>query len=137
MKVELLWIGKVRTDEKVIPRHWSCSDVEGTLVIDDRYADGLTGIKPGDRTIVIFQFHKSRDFTLHDLIQHPRGDFTREKRGVFDLCSPIRPNPIGMSVVKVISIVGNRVHVKGLDMVDGTPILDIKPFRHVTEEGHE
>ncbi len=47
--------------------------------------------------------------------------------GVFSICSPIRPNPIGMSVLEVLGRKGNVIYVKGLDMVDGTPILDIKP----------
>jgi tRNA (Thr-GGU) A37 N-methylase len=47
--------------------------------------------------------------------------------GVFSICSPIRPNPIGMSLLEVVGIEGNRISVKGLDMEDGTPILDLKP----------
>lgn len=48
--------------------------------------------------------------------------------GIFSICSPVRPNPIGMSVLKVLGVEGNVVHVRGLDMRDGSPILDIKPY---------
>ena len=48
--------------------------------------------------------------------------------GVFSICSPVRPNPIGMSIVQVVDIQGNILQVRGLDMVDGTPVLDIKPW---------
>jgi len=47
--------------------------------------------------------------------------------GVFSISSPVRPNPIGMSVVEVLGLEGNVIHIKGLDMIDGTPVLDIKP----------
>ncbi|MBW2264747.1 MAG: SAM-dependent methyltransferase, partial [Deltaproteobacteria bacterium] len=52
--------------------------------------------------------------------------------GVFSICSPFRPNPIGMSVLKVVEVSGNTIFVRGLDMIDGTPILDIKP--HVVDK---
>jgi len=48
--------------------------------------------------------------------------------GVFSICSPVRPNPIGLSVLEVIEREGSRIHVKGIDMINGTPILDIKPY---------
>jgi tRNA-Thr(GGU) m(6)t(6)A37 methyltransferase TsaA len=134
MQIVMLPIGVVRTDAKEIPKHWSCSNAEGTLIIEEQYRQGLYGIKRGDRIIVIFCFHKSRGFTAHDITQHPRGDTTREKLGVFDICSPIRPNPIGMSIVEVTDIRDSVISIKGLDMIDGTPILDIKPSRHIMQQ---
>jgi len=122
-------IGTVHTETTQIPRFWSCSDVEGTLLIDEKYREGLKGINPGDRIVVIFCFHESRSFEEKDLTQHPRGDATREKKGVFNICSPIRPNPVGMSVVTVLAIDKNILSVRGIDMRNGTPILDIKPYR--------
>ncbi len=99
------------------------------LRIDEKYREGLKGINPGDRIVVIFCFHESRAFEEKDLTQHPRGDATREKKGVFNICSPIRPNPVGMSIVTVLAIDNTALSVKGIDMRDGTPILDIKPYR--------
>lgn len=129
MSIEMTPIGTVHTDVKEIPRFWSVSDVEGTILLDEQYREGLKGINPGDRIVVIFYFHQSRTFEKKDLTQYPRGDTTREKKGVFNICSPIRPNPLGMSVLTVLAIERNVLFVTGIDMRDGTPILDIKPYR--------
>ena len=118
-------IGFVRTSALSVPRHWSVSDVEGTLVIDEIYREGLKDIQKGQDIVVIFHFHKSRAFSPADLAQTPPH---RDRRmGVFSICSPFRPNPIGLSVLKVLDTSGNEISVRGLDMIDGTPILDIKP----------
>lgn len=127
MKIEFKPIGFVETDFSSAPRHWTISDVEGMIVIDKMYTEGLKDIKIGENIIVIFHFHKSKEFNLHHLIQTPPHHY--EKLGVFSTCSPIRPNPIGMSVLEVLKIEGNIIYVKRLDMVDGTPILDIKPIK--------
>lgn len=126
MKIEFRPIGFVKTDAETVPRHWAVSDVEGMIIIDEMYTEGLRDIKIGEDIIVIFHFHKSKDFDSHHLIQTP--PHKNEKLGVFSTCSPVRPNPIGMSVLKVLDIEENIIHVKGLDMIDGTPILDIKPI---------
>ena len=126
MKIEMKAIGTIHTKEKNIPRHWTLSDVEGTLVIDENYLDGLRDIHAGERIVVLFYFHKSPDFALNYLCQTPPQG--QEPMGVFSICSPVRPNPIGMSIVQVVDIQGNVLQVRGLDMVDGTPVLDIKPW---------
>lgn len=125
MRMEMKPIGFVRTDAETVPRHWTVSDVKGMLVIDESYMEGLKDIHPGQRIVVIFHFHKSPKFTPHFLVQKP--PHRNRKAGVFSTCSPIRPNPIGMSVLQVVSVQKNTVYVKGLDMLNGTPILDIKP----------
>ena len=119
-------IGYVRTDVDNVPRHWTLSDVEGTLTIDEQYLEGLKDIGPAQRIVVIFHFHKSPEFTSQFLSQKP--PHRKKPLGVFSICSPIRPNPIGMSVVEVLEVRRNVIHVRGLDMLDGTPILDIKPL---------
>jgi len=126
---EIKPIGWVRTEATQLPRSWTDSDVEGELVIEKKYILGLKDIQPGEKIVVIFQFHQSRPFFPEDLAQHPRGDLARPKKGVFSICSPYRPNPIGMSVLTVTAVKENVIAVKGLDMIDGTPILDIKPYR--------
>jgi len=126
MGIELRAIGLVRTDVEVLPRHWSISDVEGTLVFDEEYSEGLRDIEGGQRIVVIFHFHRSPGFSP-DLLRQTSGHTGREM-GVFSTCSPIRPNPIGMSVVEVLGIIGANIDVRRLDMLDGTPILDIKPY---------
>ena len=125
MSIELRPIGFVRTDVQELPRHWSVSDVEGTLVIGEEYSEGLQGIEAGQRLVVIFHFHRSPDFSA-GLLRQTSGQTGRET-GVFGTCSPLRPNPIGMSVLEVLGIRGVSIDVKRLDMLDGTPVLDIKP----------
>jgi tRNA-Thr(GGU) m(6)t(6)A37 methyltransferase TsaA len=126
MPVVLEPIGVVRTEAAEIPHHWSVSDVEGTLVIDEAYREGLKDIRPGDRIVVIFHFHRSPPFSSEYLVQKP--PHREQRMGVFSICSPRRPNPIGLSVLEVLETDGTRIRVKGVDMLDGTPILDIKPF---------
>ena len=126
MKIELKPIGFLRTDEKNIPRHWTVSAVEGTLIIDEKYLEGCKDIKAGQRIVVLFYFHQSPEFTPDQLSQTPPN--RSEKRGVFSICSPLRPNPIGLSVLDVLGLENNAIHVRRVDMVDGTPILDIKPY---------
>jgi tRNA-Thr(GGU) m(6)t(6)A37 methyltransferase TsaA len=125
MSIELKAIGFVRTEAEELPRHWSVSNVEGTLVIDEEYAEGLRDIEAGQRIVVIFYFHQSPGFSPESLRQ-TSGQHGRET-GVFSICSPVRPNPIGMSVLEVLGTRDASIDVRGLDMLDGTPILDIKP----------
>jgi tRNA-Thr(GGU) m(6)t(6)A37 methyltransferase TsaA len=130
MSISLQPIGFVKTDVEKVPRHWTVSVVEGRLVIHKQYLEGLKDIAKGQRIVVIFHFHHSPKFSPEHLIQMPR--HLNKRRGVFSICSPVRPNPIGMSVLEVLEKSNNIIHVRGLDMVDGTPILDIKPY---VEEG--
>jgi len=126
MQMTLQSIGTAHTDAASIPRHWTVSDVEGTLVIDPAYREGLSDIAAGQRIVVLFHFHKSPTFSDDLLKQTPPH---REKSlGVFSICSPRRPNPIGLSVLEVLARDENVLRVRGMDMLDGTPILDIKPF---------
>jgi tRNA-Thr(GGU) m(6)t(6)A37 methyltransferase TsaA len=100
---------------------------------NEAYKEGLGDIEPGQRIVVIFNFHESPAFSP-DLLrqtppqrrQGPPG--VNRSMGIFSICSPMRPNPIGMSVLEVLGVEGNVVHVRGLDMRDGSPILDIKPY---------
>lgn len=98
--------------------------VESRIILDPALVEGLTGLETGQRIMVVFYLHRSTGF---DLLQHPRGDDSRPRRGVFALRSPKRPNPIGVSVVDLESIDGNALRVQGLDALNGTPVLDLKP----------
>jgi tRNA-Thr(GGU) m(6)t(6)A37 methyltransferase TsaA len=98
-------------------------DVHGELEIDPAYAAGLKDIGGLSHLIVIFAFHKSGPG--HLTVRPP---FEKRKRGVFSTRSPHRPNPIGMTVVRLTGRRGNVLKVSGLDMLEGTPILDIKPY---------
>ncbi len=129
VSIEMEPIGFVKTDVEKVPRSWRVSDVEGELVMEEAYEEGLADIEPGQRIVVIFNFHESPAFSSRLLRQTPPHlrDANRSM-GVFSICSPVRPNPVGMSVLEVLGVEGNVIHVRGLDMRDGTPILDIKPY---------
>lgn len=96
---------------------------EGELEIFKEFERGLKDTEGFSHLVVIFAFHKSRGFELHT---QPYLD--HNLRGVFATRSPFRPNPIGMTVVKLLERKGNILRVSGVDMLEGTPILDIKPY---------
>ncbi len=97
---------------------------ESRIVLNSELTPGLQGLEKEPRVLVVFHFHLSRDWKL---LQHPRGDPTRPRRGVFALRSPRRPNGIGVTEVELLDLQGNVLTVRGLDAVDGTPVLDLKP----------
>lgn len=95
------------------------------LIIDPQYEKGLFGLSPGQDLLVVFLFHRAPEGDIA-LKQHPRGDKDRPPRGVFALRSPHRPNPIGVTKVVIESIEDNTLVVRGLDALNGSPILDLK-----------
>jgi len=97
--------------------------VQGELEIFKEFEDGLKDTEGFSHLIVLFAFHKSEGYRLHT---KPFLDQTL--RGVFSTRSPHRPNPIGLTIVKVMERRENILKVSGVDMIDGTPILDIKPY---------
>lgn len=126
MKIEMKPIGFLQSEVEKVPRHWSVSDLEGALVIDEKYIEGLKDMGAGQRIVVLFHFHKSPAFDRIHLTQTP--PHCQKNLGVFSICSPNRPNPIGMSVLEVLDVSHNIIRVRGVDMLPGTPILDIKPY---------
>jgi tRNA-Thr(GGU) m(6)t(6)A37 methyltransferase TsaA len=97
---------------------------ESRILLRPEFVDGLRGLTPGERILIIFYFDRSEGW---ELLQHPRGDSDRSKRGVFALRSPHRPNAIGVTEVELLSVDGNLLRVHGLDALDGSPVLDLKP----------
>ncbi|MFW8601453.1 tRNA (N6-threonylcarbamoyladenosine(37)-N6)-methyltransferase TrmO [Desulfobacterota bacterium M19] len=105
------------------PRNYDISSEEGIIELYPQYIQGLEGIKAGDDILVLFWFNQSR----RDILRvHPRGDTNRPIRGVFATRSPVRPNPIALSRLRVLAIEQNLITVRGLDAMDKTPVLDIK-----------
>jgi tRNA-Thr(GGU) m(6)t(6)A37 methyltransferase TsaA len=100
------------------------SDSISRIVINADLSEGLAGLTPGDKALVVFYFHRSEEY---ELLQHPRGDQTRSLRGVFALRSPHRPNPIGVTEIELLEVDNNVLTVRGLDALDGTPVIDLKP----------
>nr|WP_319393737.1 tRNA (N6-threonylcarbamoyladenosine(37)-N6)-methyltransferase TrmO [uncultured Desulfobacter sp.] len=119
-------IGFVKTNATKLPRHWSVSQEKGSLEILAEFAPALRDIEIGQKIVVLFHFHKSPAFNSSNLFQTP--PHRSSSRGVFSICSPIRPNAVGLSVVEVTSKADGHIGVKNIDMMDGTPILDIKPM---------
>ncbi|ELY59309.1 tRNA (N6-threonylcarbamoyladenosine(37)-N6)-methyltransferase TrmO [Natronococcus jeotgali] len=99
-------------------------DIVGTLKVDKSYADGLQDLDGFTHCILLYHFHASADTT--SLQVEPFLD--DQKRGVFATRAPQRPNQIGLSVVEIGSVTDHEVTVRGIDVVDQTPLLDIKPF---------
>lgn len=120
-------IGFVRspyTDTKAIPKGIGVKhDAEGVLEILPEFAPGLQDIEGFSHLFVLWNFDRSTDF---DLVGNTPAD--KRPHGVFATRSPRRPNPIGLSVVELLRRDGASLHVRGVDMLDGTPILDIKPY---------
>ena len=111
------------TSREDAPKNFDESERVGTLEIYPQFQEGLDGIAPGQTIVVLFWLHKSdRD----KLKVYPRGDRSRGLRGVFSTRSPMRPNPIAISELNVLAIDDNQLEVSGLDILDGTPIVDIK-----------
>ena len=112
------------TDTKQIPKGLGAKhEAEGELRILPELEAGLTDIEGFSHLLVLWEFDRSHDF---DLLGTPPID--DRPHGVFATRSPRRPNPIGLTVVELLGRKGPVLHVRGVDMLDGTPILDLKPY---------
>jgi tRNA-Thr(GGU) m(6)t(6)A37 methyltransferase TsaA len=97
--------------------------VAGTVTVDEKYQEGLKDIDGFSHLILIYHFHLSRGFSLKVM---PFMDDVAH--GVFATRAPRRPNPIGMSIVRLVRVEGSLLHIEDVDIVDGTPLLDLKPY---------
>lgn len=112
---------KTRTD---IPRQSIYNtEVKAVIELDEAFIDGASDIRPGTYGVILFYFHKFEGYRLR---LNPHGGDV--ELGVFSTRSPNRPNGIGMSVVKFTKNTGRELEFEGVDMLDGTPVLDIKPY---------
>ncbi|APC83787.1 tRNA (N6-threonylcarbamoyladenosine(37)-N6)-methyltransferase TrmO [Clostridium botulinum] len=109
--------------EEIPPQSIYAKDKKALIEIKEELVEGLKDLDKNSHIIILFYFNKSKDFNL--ITKTPWSD---EKKGVFSTRSPRRPNPIGLSIVKLIEIDHNKIIIKGIDMLDGTPVLDIKPY---------
>ena len=123
----LVFIGRIRTPwprREDCPRQGALDGPECRVVVDPPWLPALEGIEACERIELLYWLHQSR----RDLVlQSPKNN--QKTRGTFSLRSPVRPNPIGTSIVKFVKIEGNVILVRGLDCLDETPLLDIKPDR--------
>ena len=124
---ELTPIGMVEsplTDRAAAPKQGSEGAPDAWIAFEPAVLEGLEGIRPGDRVIVLTWLDRARREVLR---VHPRGDVANPLQGVFNTRSPDRPNPIGLHPVEVLAIEGHRVRVRELEALDGTPVIDVKP----------
>jgi tRNA-Thr(GGU) m(6)t(6)A37 methyltransferase TsaA len=124
---EVRQIGRVEsalTDPAVAPKQGHEGAPDAWIVFEPAVLDALEGIRPGARVLVLTWFHLAR----RDLLRvHPRDDPANPVQGVFNTRSADRPNPIGVHEVEVLAVEGARMHVRPLEAIDGTPVVDLKP----------
>ena len=123
----LYFIGQIRTPWK---RREDCpknpreaGETVCTIVVEPRWAQGLQGLDTVSHAVVLYWMDRAR----RDLVIQAPHHYA-ERRGTFALRSPVRPNPIAVSVVRLLHVRSNELSVVGLDCVDGTPLLDLKPY---------
>lgn len=133
MTATLRYIGQIRTPYRTLaecPRNVDPNGPACELEIHPDVAEGLAGLNAGDSVLVLYWLqHADRDLLVQ---RPPEGG---HERGVFALRSPARPNPIGAATVTIDRIADGRIRVHGLDCLDGTPLLDIKPAIGATPDG--
>jgi len=125
--IELRPIGAVEsplTDPATAPKQGDEGAPDAWLAFEPDIVEGLRDIRPGDRVILLTWLHRAQRDVLR---VHPRDDVAAPMRGVFSTRSADRPNPIGLHEVEIVSIDGDRIHVRALEALNGTPILDVKP----------
>jgi tRNA-Thr(GGU) m(6)t(6)A37 methyltransferase TsaA len=125
--VELRPVGVVESrlaDPASAPKQGDEGTPDAWIVFGAEFADALADVRPGDEMIVVTWLDRARRDVLR---VHPRDDPSVPLHGVFSTRSADRPNPIGLHPVSVASVEGTRVHVYGLEAVDGTPVIDLKP----------
>ena len=128
MSFEVSAIGRVESslpDLESAPRQADEGAPEAWLVFELDVLEGLRTLRSGDQIILITWLDRARRDVLS---VHPRGDTSRAEEGVFSTRSPHRPNPIGLHRVEITAVDGRRVRVRNLEVLDGTPILDVKPI---------
>jgi tRNA-Thr(GGU) m(6)t(6)A37 methyltransferase TsaA len=122
----LYFIGTIRTpwtDRSQCPKNARGSDAVCTIAVDERWAPALRELETCSHVVVLYWMHQAR----RDLVlQSPR--HYAVQRGTFSLRSPVRPNPIALSVAQLLSVAGRELTVRGLDCLDGTPLVDLKPY---------
>jgi tRNA-Thr(GGU) m(6)t(6)A37 methyltransferase TsaA len=128
MSYDIVPVGRVEsplTDKATAPKQGHEGSPEATLVFEERVLEALDGLAVDDRVLLLTWLDRAdRDV----LKVHPRSDPANPIQGVFNTRSPDRPNPVGLHEVTIVAIDGNRMRVRDLEALDGTPIVDVKPL---------
>lgn len=129
-KLPVTPVGYVRSEireREQAPRQGRDASMQARIEILPRYRDAMEGVGEWSQLLVICWMHLAGRDTL---AVHPRGDRNVPLAGVFATRSPARPNPLAVYTVDLLMVEGTALHVRGIDAVDGTPVLDIKPHIH-------
>lgn len=124
MSITLQPIGIARNQEQKHFGNWN--KVTTDIVIDKEWTGALKGLQDYSHLIIIFWMHKVKTCDIRHVPQGKKGEVPEV--GIFACRCPQRPNPIGISTTKILSIKDNIIKVQGLDVINNTPILDIKPY---------
>lgn len=125
--MELEPIGVVRSPVKEgVDEGWA--DVVAEIHLREDLAPGLRGLEEFSHVVVVFLMHQSTFSPGYDLVRRPRGQDDMPELGIFAQRAKYRPNPIGLTAVRLLSVQDNMLLVQGLDAIDGSPVLDIKPY---------
>ena len=119
------WVESTLIDLAAAPKQGHEGAPEAWLVFQPGVLDGLDGLYAGDEVIVLTWLHRADRGVLR---VHPRDDPAKPLQGVFATRSPARPNPIGVHPVRILELDGARMRVMGLEAIDRTPIVDVKPL---------
>ena len=127
MDILLEVIGRVESPvTEAVDEDWG--QVESEIIVEERYASGLTGLDGFSHAIVVFYMHKATFEPETHLVRRPQEREDMPLLGIFAQRAKHRPNPIGVTAVEVLGVKHNRLTVRGLDAIDGTPVLDVKPY---------
>jgi len=122
-------IGFVRNEVEEKPeRGFDWQQIESEIVIEPRLAEGLDSLEEFSHIIIITWMHQAAEKDKMALKIHPRGRKELAQVGVFASRSPFRPNPLGEVTVRLLERRGNILKVKGIDFINGTPVIDVKPY---------
>jgi tRNA (adenine37-N6)-methyltransferase len=125
--MELRPIGVVKSPVKeAVDKDWG--EVVSEIRLEPEYAGGLAGLEEFSHIQVIFFMHQAAWNPATDLVRRPRGRADMPQVGIFAQRARHRPNPIGLTTVALVGVRDNVLTVRGLDAIDGTPVLDIKPY---------
>jgi tRNA-Thr(GGU) m(6)t(6)A37 methyltransferase TsaA len=130
MEITMNQIGTVNTPfcslENMPVQPQGAKDVYATIELYEKYKKGLKDLAGFSHIYLLYYFHKVQN--NYDLEVIPFNDKTNTKRGVFSTRTPMHPNNIGLSLVKIVDVHDNKILIQGIDILNGTPLLDIKPY---------
>jgi tRNA-Thr(GGU) m(6)t(6)A37 methyltransferase TsaA len=133
--IQITPIGVVRTDTTEIDSQWR--KTVSQIHLDTAYQSGLQGLEDWSHIVVIFSMHETTFDPDQHLVSRPGDREDMPEVGVFAQRSNITPNTIGMTAVKVLEINDNVLTVRGLDAIDGTPVIDIKPYAPIYDGAND